>query len=217
MRIVFTLILTLSLVLDVFATTQVSDIIIYQGKKYGLHSNPMEPYFEKNPNKRPQDGIVTTALWRGYVATFEIIVNQLFLKDIEILYKDTTSKKASNTKWVSVLHQIFPSPQALKIDWLSELIVLPQGEPLNNDEIVHGSTYTEYILLEIDKGYLKKEIKYSHKEYEEFKERQFQAFKKTDEYKKVKADFKKIERSDENIDSLLRHYIIEYTSKILIQ
>ncbi len=62
MRIVFAVIFTLSLGLNVFATTQISDVIIYKGKKYSLHSNPMETYFEKNPSNRPQDGMMTTAL-----------------------------------------------------------------------------------------------------------------------------------------------------------
>jgi len=139
----------------------------------------------------------------------------LYLDDIEILYEDTTSKKADNLKWRSVIDKVFPKDKALKIDWFSALLVLPQGEPLGNDEMVYSLTYTEYILLEINKGDLKKEINYTHKEYEKFKDRQFQAFKKTDEYKKVKTDIQKVGRSYENIDSFLRDYITEYTSKIL--
>ncbi len=139
----------------------------------------------------------------------------MYLDDIEILYEDTTSKKADNLKWRSVIDKVFPKDKALKIDWFSALLVLPQGEPLGNDEMVYSLTYTEYILLEINKGDLKKEINYTHKEYEKFKDRQFQAFKKTDEYKKVKTDIQKVGRSDENIDSFLRDYITEYTSKIL--
>ena len=51
MRVILTIILTLFLGLNVFATAQYPDKIIYNGKEYSLHSNPLEAYFEKNPNE----------------------------------------------------------------------------------------------------------------------------------------------------------------------
>lgn len=83
-RLLLTIIFTLFSGLKVFATAQFPDKINYNGKEYNLNSNPLEVYFEKNPNKRPKSEVRSSALWRGYVATFEIIDNQLFLKDIEI-------------------------------------------------------------------------------------------------------------------------------------
>ena len=52
-------------------TAQYPDKITYNGTEYSLNSNPLEPYFEKNPENRPD--MVSTALWRGYVGHFEII------------------------------------------------------------------------------------------------------------------------------------------------
>ena len=79
----------------------------------------------------------------------------------------------------------------------------------------YGSTYEKYILLEIDKGDLKKEKKYNYKKYELFKDRQFEAFRKTEEYQKLKTDLKKDGSTDEFVDSFLRSYITSYTTKIL--
>src|SRR5690606_29149194 len=217
MKTFLTLVLTLFLGLNVFATAQYPDKIIYNGKEYSLHSNPLEVYFEKYPDKRPQGGIMSTALWRGYVATFEVKDNQLFLKDIEIQYHDTTSKESYPYKWRSVIKEVFPDQKDVKIDWLTGLLVIPHGKLVNYVHMGYGSTYKNYILLEIDKGDLKQEKRFKYKEYEKFKERQFQAFKLTDEYKKIKTDLQKDGSTDEFIDSFLRSFVTEYTSKILTE
>ena len=62
---------------DALATEQYSDILIYKGEEYILPVYYLEKYFEKYPDKKP-NGIISTALWRGYVAVFEIKENQLF-------------------------------------------------------------------------------------------------------------------------------------------
>lgn len=217
MKTILTLIFAFFLGLNVFATAQYPDKIIYNGKEYNLHSNPLELYFEKHPDKRPKGGIMSTALWRGYIATFEVKDNQLFLQNIEIEYQDATSKESYNYKWKSVINEVFPDQKNIKIDWLTGLLVIPYGKLVNYVHMGYGSTYKNYILLEIDKGELKKEKQFKYKEYENFKEMQFQAFKQTDEYKKIKADLQKDGNSDEFIDSFLRNFVIQYTSKIMTE
>ena len=54
----------------------------------------MESFFNKYPEKHPKKDLShSTALWRGYLATFEIRGRQLYLKDIEIRGDDTNGKK----------------------------------------------------------------------------------------------------------------------------
>ncbi len=198
-----------------FSTAQYPDKIIYNGKEYSLHSNPLESYFEKHPEKRPQGDVISTALWRGYVATFEVVENQLFLKDIEVEVSDTSSKKKDETKWKSVLTEVFPNSEPLKVDWMIGLLVLPCGKVVNYVHMGYGSTHESYILLEINTGDLIKEKEYNYNEYTKFKERQFQAFKKTEDYKRIKDELKKEDHSDEFIDSFLKDFVIDYSSKIL--
>lgn len=215
MKTVLMIILNLLIWLKVFATAQYPDNIIYNGIEYDLNSNPLEKYFKKNPDKRPNGDIMSSALWRGYVATFEIKDNQLYLKDIKIECQDTTSKESYNTIWESVINEVFPNQKEIKIDWLTGLLVIPNGELVNYVHLGYGSTYEEYILLEINKGDLKKELNFKSNEYEKFKEKQFQIFKQTKEYKKIKSDMIKEGSTDEFIDSFLKDFVTEYTSKIL--
>lgn len=217
MKTFLTLIFSLFIVVNVLATGQTPDKIIYNGKEYSLHSNPLEAYFEKHPDKRPKIEVKSSGLWRGYLATFEVIDSQLFLKGIEIQYHDKTSKESYPFKWRSVIKEVFPDSERIKINWLTGLLVIPHGKLVNYVHMGYASTYENYILLEIDKGDLKNEKGFEYNEYEKFKERQFQVFKQTDEYKKIKADLQKNGSSDEYIDSFLRSFVIEYTSKILAE
>lgn len=214
-RLLLTIILTLFSGLKVFATAQFPDKINYNGNEYNLNSNPLEVYFEKNPNKRPKSEVRSSALWRGYVATFEIIDNQLFLKDIEIQYRDTTSKGSNNSNWKSVLNEVFADQKNIQVDWYTGLLVLPQGKVVNYVHMGYGSTYQHYTILELNKGVLTQEKQFKRKAYEKFKEKQFQIFKQTEDYHKMKSDLLQKGNSEEFVDSLLRSYVTEYTSKIL--
>ena len=160
---------------------------------------------------------MSTGLWRGYIATFEVTEGQVFLKDIHIQVWDSTAPKDSYTmKLVSVIKDVFPDQTKIKVDWLSGLLVIPHGKMINYVHMGYGSTFQHYILLEIDKGDLKKEKNFGYKEYEKFRERQFEAFKKTEEYKKLKEKLKKEGDSDKFIEGFLKSYIVNYTSRFLV-
>lgn len=217
MKLLLTLLLTLLLKVTAFATAQYPEKIIYKGKEYNMHSNPMESYFTSHPDKRPRGGIVSTALWRGYVATFEVSNGSLYLKDIEIEVRDTTSKGRYDTKFQSVMEQVFPGQTHIKVDWQTGLLVIPYGKLVNYVHMGYGSTYEHYILLEINKGDVKKDKNLSASQYEAFKSKQFLAFKKTDKYQRLKTSLLQQEQmEEEDIDDFLRSFIVEYTSRILV-
>jgi hypothetical protein len=201
-----------------FATAQYPDKIFYNGKEYLLHTNPLEKYFNQFPEKRPKNGLVSTALWRGYVATFEIKDGGLFLKDIEILVrKKNSDEKSFETEWKSVLSEVFPDKEKLKLDWFTGLLVLPHGKLVQYVHMGYASTYENYILLEISDGEFKRALEFDHKKYTAFKERQFEAFKKTDEYRKLFEEMSKDKSSSPAmIESFLKNFVIDYSSKILV-
>ena len=178
-------------------TVQYSDKIIYKGKECPLRTYPypMENYFEKYPDKRPKSEGCWTSLWRGYVATFEIKDNQLFLKDIEIRIHTKNKRGDYRDSWESVIDEVFPNREILKIDWLTETLTLRSGEIV--DRIGYASIYEHYTLLEIENGDLKNEKEFGHEEYKDFREKQFQACKSA-------AGF-----DDESFESFLR--IFEFT------
>jgi hypothetical protein len=215
MKTILLTVISLVLTVCVFATSQSSDKIIYKGQEYLLNTNPLESFFEKHPNLRPESKIISSSLWRSYVATFEIQDNQLFVKDIVIMDDDTITG-SNKTIWRSVFNHVFPTKKQTQLDWFTGLLVLPYGKLVNYVHMGYASTYENYILLEIDKGNLIQEKNMKSKEYEKFKEKQFKAFQKTEEYKKVKDELKKNgSGTDEFLDSFLKIYVIDYSTKIL--
>src|SRR5262249_22985299 len=57
---------------------QVSDTIIVDGKSFRLYSTPLERYLERG-DPRPVFAAFNTAIWRGYVARWEVFGSRLFL------------------------------------------------------------------------------------------------------------------------------------------
>jgi len=216
MKLLLTLLFTAFFCVSAFATAQYPDKIFFKGQEYDMHTNPLESYFAQHPEKRPKGGAQSTALWRGYVATFEIKDSLLFVKDITIQIWDTTANGNQTIKWKSVLNEVFPDQKEVKVDWLTGLLVLPYGKLINYVHMGYGSTYENYLLLEINNGTFVKGKEFDSKGYEKFKEKQFRAFKSTDDYKKTKEDLKKKGYSDDMVDDFLRSFVTEYTSKILV-
>ncbi|ALJ03840.1 hypothetical protein APS56_01145 [Pseudalgibacter alginicilyticus] len=200
-------------------TAQYPDKITFKGTEYNLNSNPLEPYFEKHPDKRPQGGMMSTALWRGYIAFFEIIDEQLFLTDIKIEVSDKDSDDDYETKWISAFKQVFPNKEKAKIDWYTGILIIPHGKMVEYVHMGYASTFSKYWLLEIDKGNFNEARKYKNKEFVKFKKRQFEKFEKTEEYKKLYAELKENDEynDDEFIKSFISDFVINYTTKFLTE
>lgn len=216
MKFFWTIILSLCISGQALATAQQPDYIIYKGKKYPMFSNPLEAYFEAHPEQKPQPTIISTALWRGYIATFEVKDGELRVKDIEIYYTDTsTADPFGSTSLKSVMDEVFPNQEIVKVDWFTGLLVIPRGRMLQYVHMGYGSTFSKYTILEIKEGCLTNEKKFRHRQYQQFKKRQFKAYKKTEAYRRTKEELMAEGRDEEFIDRFLEQFIISYTSTIL--
>ncbi len=198
-------------------TAQYPDKIIYNGKEFNLNSNPLEPYFDKNPENRPS--MVSTALWRGYVGYFEIIENELYLTDMKISVSYTDEDGSYKQKWSSIYRLYFPKQKKVKIDWFSGILILPHGKIVEYVHQGYASTYSKYWLLEIENGIFNEARKYNNKEFVKFKKRQFEVFKKTEEYKKIYTELKENDEynDDKFIKSFISDFVINYTTKFLTE
>ena len=208
---------SLDLRADEFLTAQIPDRITYEGKEYALNSNPLEPFFEKYPEKRPQ--FSSTALWRGYIAHFEIIEGQLFVTDLFNYGGYTDAKGNYKTKLISIFKTVFPKTDKYKIDWYTGILIVPYGKLVQYVHMGYSSTYSKYILLEIENGNFNEARRYRNKEFVAFKKRQFEVFKKTDEYKKLYKELKEQDAygDDSFIISFISDYVTNYTSKFLAE
>lgn len=153
-------------------TKQIQDKLIYNGNQYYLNEEIFEDYFSEFPNKKPELLGVMTALWRGYVATFEIRDNELLIKKIDWF----STKEFDDNDFIN---KNFPNN---KYSWFSGLIRIDKyrGEfdEENNSEAI-------YELLEIKKGDLIKHWRLNHEDFMIFKEIIFEDYRKTEDYEKL--------------------------------
>jgi hypothetical protein len=193
-----------------YATGQEPDYIVYNGEIYDLLVNPLEAYFSIYPDKRPSGNLRSTSLWRGYTATFEIANGELYLKDIMV----ETITDIQRIEQVSVLREFLDGQPDLKIDWFSGLLVVPYGGIVNYAEMGYGSTYENYILLEIENGNFIRENRMRYAEYAQYRERQYQVFKEAIEYLNILKELGE-EIPDERLDYFIKIYENDYTTIIL--
>ena len=68
----------------------------------------------------------------------------------------------------------------------------------------------------MDNGILKNEMQLNSREYKKYREKQFQVYKKTEEYEKKKSEIRRYGGgSESNIESFLRIFEIDYMTIIL--
>lgn len=170
MKTFFSLLCLLLISAGAYATTQNPEKIIIDGKTYDLLSCPLELYFEKYPEKRPLH-MITTGTMRGYIATFEIIEKELFLKNMEIYtFGD------HDLIYTSILNEVFPGEQKIPMSWFSGRLVVPIGERLSPGEFV-WPVYKKYWSLRFKNGKYKgkkiisnKQFQYRYPKYKPYRE-----------------------------------------------
>lgn len=127
-------------------TAQTAEKLQYNGNQMSMCSNPLSGYFTFagiNPDFRSN----STALWRGYIGTWEIQGERLYLIKLDGTLKD--GKDAT-------LATFFPDfPDRVFAHWFSGRIRLPQGKILKYVHMGYGSIYERDLFLVIEKGVIK--------------------------------------------------------------
>lgn len=162
------------------ATEQIPDLIVIDGRQYSLYVNPLEAYFSRHPEKRPQSNVRSTGNWRGYVAHFEVIGTEMVLTDVRV---DEWSDKER-----SVLKDLFPGANPLVATWFTGYLIVPDGEGDPPVPMGYGSELTRYIVIRVMRGSIAKTTRMDHATFAEFRRAQFAAFKLTAEYRNAAAE-----------------------------
>jgi hypothetical protein len=122
------------------ATTQFSDILYLNGQKHSLDSLPLESHYGPE-NPRPDFRAPNTATWRGYIATWEIDRDVLYLKSIQAW---TDQGKVG-------LEALFPGRKGpVPATWFTGKLKVPQGKILK--PAVPHPIYGKYLLISVEKG-----------------------------------------------------------------
>ena len=126
-------------------TAQIGEKLIYQGKEHQMAAEPLSGYWALGgPN--PNFEMRSTALWRGYIGTWSIIDNRLYLVGIDANYVDGREY---------TLETLFPGyPERVFAHWFSGRLRLPQGEIIHYVHAGYGSVYETELFLDFEDGVL---------------------------------------------------------------
>lgn len=166
-----------------FATAQTPDYLIIEKDTLKLHCNPLNSYFEENPLPENLNRIVSTGLWRGYIAFFKIINSKLMVENIYKIEYYEDADGTSNERLISIYEIAFKGIKNYECNFYSGVLICPLGEIKEYIHMGYSSIYENYHLYEFKDGLLQKEKKLTNDEFIELKIKHFQKFKKSDEYK----------------------------------
>jgi hypothetical protein len=127
-------------------TAQASEILNYEGQAIALCEEPLAGYFNLI-KMEPPFVFTSTALWRGYVGSWEITQNRLYLVGLK--------------GWIDGGRQvdlsfIFPDyPRLVFAHWVTGRLRATRGELLEYVHQGYASTYEQDVFFDFDGGILK--------------------------------------------------------------
>ena len=165
-----------------FATPQIPDILVYNGKEYEWNTyNPGRDYLKRNNFKVPEDAVETTANTGYYILTFTIENDSLFLTDITILIK-----KERGLGSRSVFKDFFKDKTKILMDY-SRVKTFSYGDEKEVTTSVQTETlFSNYLVFEFRNGIVVKSYDLEYNEYLKLRKSVFLKFKKTKDYSKFK-------------------------------
>ena len=139
--------LVLLLASPAWPTAQIPERIVYEGTEGFLFTEPLDKYFTRD-NPRPEFAAPHTACWRGYVGTWEIKDNTLYLLDIKAWMRNEEGKAAPVE-----FERIFPGKtKPIKADWFTGTLRIPRGEPIRYVHMGYQTIYEYDVFLRIEAG-----------------------------------------------------------------
>jgi hypothetical protein len=124
-------------------TAQFAETLIFEGKAVSLLSNPLTDYFRLGGHD-PGFQSTSTALWRGYLGTWEVVNDRLYL--IELRGTLESGEEAC-------LGSVFPGfPERVFAHWFSGHLRIPQGKRLEYRHMGYGSKYERDVMLTLKNG-----------------------------------------------------------------
>lgn len=124
-------------------TAQIGEKLTYDGREVSMCTEPLGDYFAFGGH-HPEFECACTALWRGYVGTWEIVGDRLYLVRLTGTLKDGTE---------ATLETVFPGySDRVFAHWYSGTLRIPEGKQLEYVHMGYASTYERDRILKIEKG-----------------------------------------------------------------
>jgi hypothetical protein len=171
------------------ATAQASDLLIVQGKEFALNTNPLETQLEQKQWKPPEEAVISSGNWRGYIATWEVKDDKLFLKNVTILVGDHKDESGYLRK--PIISDLYPGASEVLADWYTGALIVPDGKMTHYVHMGYGSSFDHYQIFRVRAGAVVEHLSMTGAEFEAYKEMKFAEFRKTETFKQAYAETRK--------------------------
>lgn len=150
-------------------TAQAGDLIYYNGERLQLFATPLESFWD-DCHPRPQFADSLTAIARGYVATWAISDEMLYLENVwgevvvdakgkpipcSAFMQQRTSGGISGKQFSvpATVELLFPESKGrVAATWFTGRLYIPRGTLLRQGYMGFDSVYEEEIMLELENG-----------------------------------------------------------------
>jgi hypothetical protein len=129
-------------------TAQIGERLHFNGQEMSMCTHPLGDYFALggiDPGFGQEWPLDCTALWRGYIGTWEVLGDRLYLVAIH--------KLVLNGPGTNFLETVFPGyPDRVFAHWYSGTLRIPQGNTLKYVHMGYQSTYERDLLIKVERG-----------------------------------------------------------------
>lgn len=126
-------------------TAQTPERLRLDGEMTSLCTNPLSQYFDRVEITSPFDGERSTSLWRGYVGTWEIVQDYLYLIDLNGYLRDSDAPVTLET--------LFPGfPERVWAHWYTGELRIPQGGLLEYHHMGYSSRHERDLFISVRHG-----------------------------------------------------------------
>jgi hypothetical protein len=183
-----------------FGTAQQPDRLLVDGKEERLNTNPLEPWRAAHPDAVEMP-MLSTANWRGYVATWEVAGGKLWLRRVE--GRQPTGKMIRREYETSggerriheypeqaphdYLPQLFDGRTEVVAEWFTGTLIVPRGELVEYVHMGYASTYERYLVVWVRRGEVVRQLELDAAQFVELRKERFEKFKQTEEYRQALA------------------------------
>ena len=191
MRYLIALVAVLAFTRFAHATAQMPDKLVLDGEEVSLHTNPLQPYLHAHSGEVPEFPPMTTANWRGYIATFVIRDDLLIVDKVEVrdLAEDRPRAERDPHEEVrfeldlkDIITEVFDGRDDVPATWYTGALVIPRGERVHYVHMGYGSTYERYTLLDVQAGRVVERLDLDADEFTAHRRARFEAFKASPAY-----------------------------------
>ena len=127
-------------------TAQIREKLRYEDKIYHLAAEPLHPYLVEHKIKFVSS---STACWRGYVGSWLIENDHLYLVDLKAYIP------SDNSRWGGEevgLEYLFPNQDKVFAEWFSGVLRVPHGEMIRYVHQGYASIYEKELYLRFVNG-----------------------------------------------------------------